>query len=605
MIPKILLDSDIITIAVCSGSSCKSLGSLDIIDTFNDLIMGKRLHNNIKVSTKVTGCHGFCEQGPIVIIKPQNIFYTKVTPGDCSDIINGIEAGVPVNRLLFREAKTIDSSSVSTPIVRTHVNDIDFYKFQTRYLLRRTGDVNPYFLDDFLLSGGFQGLHNALELTPDQVVKTILDSGLRGRGGAGFLTGKKWSFLASEKADQKYVVANADEGDPGSFMDRTLMEGDPFAVIEGMIIAAYATGASKGYIYVRAEYPQAVELLRNAISICYEKNFLGKNITGKKGFSFDLELFLGAGAFVCGEETALLNSIEGKRGMPRFKPPFPAKKGLFGKPTNINNVKTYAYSSHILHEGIDSFRKYGTKDSPGTAVLSLTGSINNTGIVEVPMGTSLKDLVFKIGDGVKNGKKVKAVLTGGPSGGAIPADKLDLGVDFESLTNAGSIMGSGGVLIVDEDESMVKLSDFFIQFSMSESCGKCVPCREGTLRMHEILKKIIDGKGKESDLVLLERLANYVKSYSLCGLGQTAPNPILSTLKYFKNEYLDIIHGKQKIKYVITDHCVGCHLCSKNCPVNCIAGKPKEQHTIDQSKCIKCGACYRVCPVKAIDKVVE
>lgn len=596
---------DKIIISVCNGGSCKSMGSSKIIQTFNELIHKKKLHNNIQVTTKMTGCHGFCEQGPIVVIKPENIFYTKVKPEDCGDILNGVESGVPVNRLLFREAQPIDGSSVNSPQIQTHVKEVDFYKFQTRYLLRRTGEIDPFNIHDFLMFGGFQGLHNALEMKPQEVIQTVLDSGLRGRGGAGFLTGKKWSFLANAKDDVKFLVVNADEGDPGSFMDRTLMEGDPFSLIEGLLIASYATGAKQGYIYVRAEYPEAVNVLKHVIKTCYDKNYLGKNILGRKGFDFDLALFLGAGAFVCGEETALLNSIEGKRGMPRFKPPFPAQKGLFGKPTNINNVKTYAYSSHILREGPESFKKYGKEDCPGTAVLSLTGKVNNTGIVEVPMGTSLHDLVFKIGDGVKGGKKVKAVLTGGPSGGAIPADKLDIGVDFDSLNKAGTIMGSGGVMVVDETDSMVELADFFVQFSMSESCGKCVPCREGTLRMHEILKKILDGKGEESDLDLLERLASYMKNTALCGLGQTAPNPVLSTLKHFKNEYLDLINNKHKVKYFITDRCVGCHICAKNCPVQCISGKPKEHHVINQDKCIKCGKCFEVCPIKAIDRLVE
>lgn len=592
-------------ISICNGGSCKSMGSPEIIKIFNELLYKKKLHNDIIVTTKTTGCHGFCEQGPIVVIKPSNIFYTHVKPEDCAEIIHGIESGIPVNHLLFREAQPIEGSTVNSPLIQTTVPEVDFYKFQTRYLLRRTGEIDPFNLQDFLMFGGFQGLHNALEMKPQEVIDTIIESGLRGRGGGGFPTGKKWSFLAKAKGAEKFLIVNADEGDPGSFMDRTLLEGDPFSLIEGLLIAAYATGSKQGYIYVRAEYPEAVEILKQAIKTCYSKKFLGKNIFGKKGFDFDLALFLGAGAFVCGEETALLNSLEGKRGMPRSKPPFPAQAGLYGKPTNINNVKTYAYASHILREGPKSFRKYGTKDCPGTAVLSLTGKVNNTGVVEVPMGTSLHDLIFKIGGGVKDGKKIKAVLTGGPSGGAIPATKLHLGVDFESLTSAGSIMGSGGVMVVDEDDSMVELADFFIQFSKSESCGKCVPCREGTLRMHEILKRILDGKGKESDLDLLENLSKYMKNNSLCGLGQTASNPVLSTLTYFRNEYLDLINKKRKVKYFITDQCVGCHLCSKNCPVQCIAGKPKEHHTIDQDKCIKCGKCFEVCPVKAIDKLVE
>lgn len=580
-------------ITVCCGSGCKSLESYKIIDNLQEIVTKEKLDVNIKK----TGCHGFCEAGPIVVIKPQEIFYTQVKSTDCKEIIQAIKNNSIVDRLLFKQEKNNSQDTES----KIHVKDINFYNKQTRYVLRRTGDIDPFDIKEYLETKGYDGLKYTITKDPNELLELIKESGLRGRGGGGFPTATKWSFIKNTKGD-KVLIANADEGDPGSFMDRSLMEGDPFSIIEGMTIAAYITNTTKGYIYVRAEYPESVKMLKNAIEVAKKNNFLGKNILNKKDFNFDIELFLGAGAFVCGEETALMNSIEGKRGMPRIKPPFPAQSGVFNQPTNINNVKTYAYVSHIIRDGHKSFNKFGTEKSKGTAVLSLTGNINHTGIVEVPMGTPLRKIIYDLGGGVKDNKKLKAVLTGGPSGGAIPANMIDSTVDYESLTQAGSIMGSGGVLVVDEETNMVEISDFFMQFCMAESCGKCTPCREGTLRMHEILEKILKNKGSKKDLEILEKLAFFVKENALCGLGMTAPNPVLTTLKYFKQEYLDLINKKtKKPAYQITDKCIGCGICKKHCPVNAIQGELKSKHTIID-KCIGCGLCEKNCPAKAIIK---
>jgi len=580
-----------IKICVCAGSSCKSLGSDDIIRKFKEILISKNIEGiNVEESIQKTGCHGFCEAGPIVVIYPEEILYTKVTEKDCEEIVESTINGTVIERLLFEGKKC--------------VKDLDFYRFQTRYLLRRTGIIDPFDIKMFIEFDGFKGLESAVQKSSQEVIDIVKDSGLRGRGGAGFSTGTKWQFLKNECSDkEKVIVANADEGDPGSFMDRTLLEGDPFSVIEGMLIAAYSTGAKIGYIYCRAEYPEAVKILKNAIKQSYDNGYLGKNILNKEGFDFELKLFPGAGAFVCGEETALINSIEGLRGMPRQKPPFPANSGVFQKPTNINNVKTYSYVTHILREGIDSFKKYGSIKSPGTAVLSLTGKIKHTGIVEVPMGISIRDLVYKIGGGIKNDKKIKAVFTGGPSGGAIPKNLLDTKIDYESLNEIGSIMGSGGILVVDEDDSMPEIADFFMQFCISESCGKCVPCREGTFRIHQILDSIINLKEgrKEEDLDKIEEISKYIKDSALCGLGQTAPNPALTTIKYFREEYLEKINGVVS-SYFITEKCVGCGICAKKCPVKTIEGDPKKLHIINQENCILCGVCYNACPVKAIIK---
>jgi NADH:ubiquinone oxidoreductase subunit F (NADH-binding)/ferredoxin/(2Fe-2S) ferredoxin len=631
-------ENEKVLITVCRGSGCKSLKAMDIITNLKTEIQ----NNNLQWEVKQTGCHGFCEAGPVVVAKPFDILYTHVKPEDASEIITTLKQNKLVERLLY--------TTKNTKVVQHQ--DLDFYAKQTKYLLRRTGNIDPFNIDEFEMNDGFVGLKTALEKSPEDVVKIVTDSGLRGRGGGGFATGMKWSFIAKAKSEEKYLIANADEGDPGSFMDRTLLEGDPFSVIEGMVIGAYATGCHQGIIYVRAEYPQAVEILENAIVKAREKNYLGETICGKEGFNFDIHLSLGSGAFVCGEETALMNSIEGKRGIPRVRPPFPAEAGLFNKPTNINNVKTFGYVSHILREGIESFRKYGTEKSPGTAVLSLTGKVNNTGIVEIPMGTTLKSLIYDIAGGLKNDKPLKAVMTGGPSGGVIPANMLDKTVDYESLTSAGSIMGSGGVLAFDEDDSMVEVARFFIGFTKSESCGKCTPCREGTYRLYEILDKFMKGEGKLDDLYFTETFCQYIKDSSACGLGQTAPNPVLTTMKYFRNEYEEAIAGilpksttqatndsiqsantdgglkkpepKEKKeesqrdvpkgpkaetksdtpKYRIDkEKCTGCHSCAPGCPVHCISGAPGAKHKIDESKCIGCGQCQSVCKFDAISKV--
>jgi len=575
-------------ITVCGGGSCRSQKSDSIFKNLKKEVKAAKLD----VTVEHTGCHGMCEVGPLVVVgqNKKEILYTKVTAEDAKDIVNSAKKGTILKRLIFEHEEDGHQA---------YVEDIDFYKYQTRYVMRRTGQIDPYKIKHYLGTGGFEGLKLALVMKPEEVIAMVKESNLRGRGGAGFNTGMKWSFIAREEGE-RILIANADEGDPGSFMDRTLMEGDPFAVIEGMTIAAWAVGSEKAHIYVRAEYPDSIKTLTNAINEAKKEGFLGKNICGIKGFNFDIEIFEGAGAFICGEETALISSLEGKRGMPRPKPPFPAQNGVYGKPTNINNVKTYAYVSHILREGPESFKQYGTEKSPGTAVLCLTGKIKHTGVVEVPMGISLHDIVYKIGGGIRNNKKLKAVLTGGPSGGCIPADKIkEVTVDYESITAAGSIMGSGGMLILDEDDNMVEIANFFVEFTKSESCGKCTPCREGTYRMYELLQKISKHKAKQEDLDNLKVLAKYIQENSLCGLGQSAPNPVLTTIKHFGNEYDDKIKNK-KPTYFITESCTGCGLCAKKCPVQCISGKIKQQHTIDQSKCIHCGICYKVCPTKAI-----
>jgi NADH:ubiquinone oxidoreductase subunit F (NADH-binding)/(2Fe-2S) ferredoxin/NAD-dependent dihydropyrimidine dehydrogenase PreA subunit len=583
-----------ITITVCRGSSCESLKSKNIIKNLNSEIKKQKI-KNIDIQVKQTGCHGFCEAGPIVVIKPFEILYTHVKPEDAKEIISGILNNQLVQRLLYNENGKIVPKKW----------DLKFYKDQTRFLLRRCGEIDQYDMDEYLNSAGYEGLKKTVKMKPEEVVQTVLDSGLKGRGGAGFPTGMKWSFISKNPSENKYLVANADEGDPGSFMDRTLLEGDPFSVIEGMTIASYATGAKHGVIYVRAEYPHAVEILENALKLARKNKFLGKNICGKKGFDFDIKLVLGAGAFVCGEETALMNSVEGKRGMPRPKPPFPAQAGLWQNPTNINNVKSYAFVSHILRDGIEPFKKLGTKTSPGTAVLSLTGKINYTGVVEVPMGIPLKKLVFEVGGGVKNNKKLKAVMTGGPSGGVIPENMLELGVDYESLTSAGSIMGSGGVVIFDDSDNMAEVAKFFLGFTTDESCGKCVPCREGTYRLHELLDRVLTYRASESDLDFIKDLSLYIKDSAACGLGQTAPNPVLTTLKYFKKDYEAHLITEKYKEYFITPKCVGCHQCTTVCPQKCISGNPGEHHIIDQKKCVMCGACYNQCKFDAIIKNQE
>ena len=585
-------------ILVCQGTGCTSSKSPEILNNFKRIIKEKNIENIIVIKT---GCFGLCSKGPIVIIRPDDTFYSMVTPDDCEEIIEKhIINGEIVERLI---CKDVDGSYVKK------LDDLPFYKKQMRIALKNCGVIDPENIDEYIAFDGFKALEKVLTtMTQDEVIEEISKSGLRGRGGAGFPTGKKWSFVKMAEGDQKYVVCNADEGDPGAFMDRSILEGDPNALIEAMAIAAYAVGANKGYIYVRAEYPIAVERLKIAIKQEKEYGLLGENIFGTD-FSFDVEIRLGAGAFVCGEETALLESVEGKRGQPRVKPPFPANKGLFQKPTLINNVETYANITRIILNGADWYSSIGTETSKGTKVFALGGNVNNVGLVEVPMGTTLREIVFDIGGGIPNNREFKAAQTGGPSGGCIPKENLDVKIDYENLASIGSMMGSGGLIVMDDTKCMVNIAKFYLDFTVSESCGKYTPCRIGTKRMHEILQKICDGNGEEEDLEKLERLANNIKKASVCGLGQTAPNPVLSTMRYFKDEYEDHVKKhecktmecKAMAKITIDpEKCRGCHLCAKSCPVNAISGEIKEVHKIDQSKCIKCRSCLTKCPFKAI-----
>ena len=585
-------------ILVCHGTGCTSSKSPEILNNFNKIIKKKKLTN---VRAIMTGCFGICSKGPIVIIRPENTFYSMVTPDDCEEIIEkDIIKGERVERLLCKDV---------TGKMVERLNDLDFYKKQKRIALKNCGVINPEDIDEYLAFDGYKALEKVLkEMSQDDVIKEVTDSGLRGRGGAGFPTGKKWSFVKIEEAKQKYVVCNADEGDPGAFMDRSILEGDPHCVIESMIIAGYAVGANKGYIYVRAEYPIAVHRLEVAIKQAKSYGLLGKKIMGTD-FSFDLEIRLGAGAFVCGEETALLESIEGKRGQPRLKPPYPAHSGLWGCPTLINNVETYANITRIILNGAKWYSSIGTETSKGTKVFALGGDVNNVGLVEVPMGTTLREIVFDIGGGIPNGRKFKAAQTGGPSGGCIPEEHLDTPIDYESLSNIDSMMGSGGLIVMDDSKCMVNIAKFYLEFTVSESCGKCTPCRIGTKRMLELLQKICEGKAKEEDLTNLKNLALGIKKASVCGLGQTAPNPVLSTMKYFEDEYKEhIIDKKCRAKeckeltqiVIDKDKCKGCDLCKKACPVSAISGEPGKVHEIDQSKCIKCRTCLQKCPFKAI-----
>ena len=587
-------------ILVCGGTGCTSSKSPVIIENLNKAIK----ENNITdVKVVQTGCFGLCAKGPIVIVRPEDVFYALVNPEDAEEIVNlHIKEGKIVERLL---CKDIDESVVKK------LDELNFYKKQNRIALGNCGKIDPENIDEYLAFDGYKALERCLfELNPDEVIKIVSDSGLRGRGGAGFSTGKKWNFAKLAEGDQKYVVCNADEGDPGAFMDRSILEGTPHSVIEAMMIAGYAIGANKGYIYVRAEYPIAVRRFQIAIDQAKEYGILGKNIWNT-GFEFDLEIRLGAGAFVCGEETALLESIEGRRGQPRLKPPFPANAGLWGKPTLINNVETYANIPQIILKGAKWYSSIGTETSKGTQVFALGGNVNNIGLVEVPMGTTLREIVFDIGGGIPNGRKFKAAQTGGPSGGCIPEHNLDTPIDYESLGAIGSMMGSGGLIVMDDSKCMVNLAKFYLEFTVDESCGKCTPCRIGTKRMLEILQKICDGKGEEEDLDKLEKLALNIKKASLCGLGQTAPNPVLSTLKYFREEYLAHIREhrcpagecKALAKYKINPElCKGCGLCKRNCPVGAISGEIKQPHVIDEEKCIKCGLCASKCAFKAISK---
>ena len=600
-------------VLICGGTGCSSSKSEQIMASMEKEIEAKGLADEVKVVK--TGCFGLCALGPIMIVYPEGTFYHSVTVEDVPEIVEEhFLKGRPVERIVYHEKGDADVHHA------TSLSETSFYKKQKRVALRNCGVINPEVIDEYIANDGYQALAKVLtEMTPEQVIDTILASGLRGRGGAGFPTGKKWQLarVLVPDADQKYVCCNADEGDPGAFMDRSILEGDPHAVIEAMAIAGYAIGANQGYIYVRAEYPIAISRLEIAINQAKEYGLLGDNIFGT-GFSFDLKLRFGAGAFVCGEETALMTSIEGNRGEPRPRPPFPAVKGLFGKPTVLNNVETYANIPQIILKGVDWFTSMGTETSKGTKVFALGGKIQNTGLVEVPMGTTLREVIYDIGGGIPNGKKFKAAQTGGPSGGCITAENLDVPIDFENLMKIGSMMGSGGLIVMDEDSCMVDIARFFLEFTVDESCGKCTPCRVGTKRMLELLDKIIEGNGTLEDIDKLEELANYIKSASLCGLGQTAPNPVLSTLRYFRDEYIAHVVDKKcpagvcknLMSYVIEpDKCIGCGKCMKNCPVDAITktdyvapGHKLPSLTIDTAKCVKCGACVSGCKFGAIYK---
>lgn len=591
-------------VLICGGTGCTSSGSVKIAKRLQEEIDKNGLTDEVMVVR--TGCFGLCALGPIMIVYPEGTFYSMVKEEDIAEIVSEhLLKGRIVTRLVYDE--TVAENEIKS------LKETDFYKKQHRIALRNCGVINPECIDEYIGRNGYEALGKVLQtMTPDDVIQVILDSGLRGRGGGGFPTGKKWQLARNlvKDADQKYVCCNADEGDPGAFMDRSVLEGDPHVVIEAMAIAGYAIGATQGYIYIRAEYPIAVQRLQIAIDQAREYGLLGKNIFDS-GFDFDLDIRLGAGAFVCGEETALMTSIEGNRGEPRPRPPFPAESGLFKKPTVLNNVETYANIPQIILNGADWFASMGTEKSKGTKVFALGGKIHNTGLVEVPMGTTLREVIYEIGGGIPNGKAFKAAQTGGPSGGCIPAEHLDIPIDYDNLIAIGSMMGSGGLIVMDEDNCMVDIAKFFLQFTVDESCGKCTPCRIGTKRLYEMLEKITSGNATMEDLDKMEKLCYYIKNNSLCGLGQTAPNPVLSTLRYFKNEY--IAHVKDKrcpagvcqdlLTYKIIDlRCKGCTACARGCPVGAISGTVKQPHSIDTTKCIKCGACMAKCKFGAIIK---
>ena len=591
-------------VLICGGTGCTSSGSMKIAQKLEEEIEKNGLADEVKVVR--TGCFGLCALGPIMIVYPEGTFYSMVKEENIPEIVEEhLLKGRVVTRLVYDE--TVVNNEIKS------LNETNFYKKQHRVALRNCGVINPENIEEYIGVDGYQALYKVLkEMTPDDVIKTVLDSGLRGRGGGGFPTGKKWQLARNlvKDADQKYVCCNADEGDPGAFMDRSILEGDPHAIIEAMAIAGYAIGATQGYVYVRAEYPIAVHRLQVAINQAREYGLLGKNIFDS-GFEFDLDIRLGAGAFVCGEETALMTSIEGNRGEPRPRPPFPAEKGLFRKPTVLNNVETYANIPQIILKGADWFASMGTEKSKGTKVFALGGKIHNTGLVEIPMGTTLREVIYEIGGGIPHGKKFKAAQTGGPSGGCIPPEHLDIPIDYDNLISIGSMMGSGGLIVMDEDNCMVDIAKFFLQFTVDESCGKCTPCRIGTKRLYEMLEKITSGNGTMEDIDKMEKLCYYIKNNSLCGLGQTAPNPVLSTLRYFRDEY--IAHVKDKkcpagvctklLSYkIMEDKCKGCTACARKCPVGAISGTVKQPHSIDTNKCIKCGACMDTCKFGAIIK---
>ena len=589
-------------VLVCGGTGCTSSRSLEIVDALRAEIKAQGLAEEVKVV--IAGCFGFCEKGPIVKISPDNTFYVQVTPEDAKEIVaEHIVKGRKVSRLLYVDPKTTE-----------HISDskhMDFYKKQLRIALRNCGFIDPENIGEYIARDGYMALGKALfEMTPKEVVDEVKKSGLRGRGGGGFPTGLKWEIAASYKADQKYVICNADEGDPGAFMDRSVLEGDPHSIIEAMAICGYAIGASKGVVYIRAEYPLAVERLQKAIVAARETGLLGNNILGSD-FSFDIDMYYGAGAFVCGEETALIRSLQSERGEPTSKPPFPAESGFWGKPSNVNNVETFANIPVIFLKGAEWFASIGTAKSKGTKVFALAGKVNNVGLVEVPMGTTLREVIFDIGGGIRNGKKFKAAQTGGPSGGCLTEKFLDTPIDYDNLIAAGSMMGSGGMIVLDEDDCMVNVAKFYLGFTVEESCGKCTPCRVGNKRMLEMLDKISEGKATEKDLSRLRELAGIIKDTSLCGLGQTAPNPVLSTLDNFYDEYLAHVRDKRcpagkcksLMQYVIDPaKCKGCTMCAKVCPAGAISGKVKEPHVINQDKCVKCGACFATCKFGAISK---
>ena len=587
-------------VIVCGGTGCMSSGNDKILENLQNKVKELGLESEIRIVK--TGCVGFCEKGPIVKIMPDNTFYAEVTPDDVDEIVaKDLITNETVKKLLYKDPITKETIQNS--------DQINFYKKQRKIALRNCGSINPEDIDDYIYHQGYKALEKAVRMTSQEVVDIIKDSGLRGRGGGGFSTGMKWQFALNNKADQKYVVCNADEGDPGAFMDRAILEGDPHSIVEAMAICGYAIGANKGLVYIRAEYPLAVKILQMAIKAAKERGLLGENIFNS-GFNFDIEIKYGAGAFVCGEETALIHSMEGKRGEPTTKPPFPAESGYWGKPTNVNNVETFANIPFIINDEEGVFKNMGTKSSPGTKVFALAGKINNIGLIEIPMGTTLREVIYEIGGGIKGGKAFKAVQTGGPSGGCLTAKDLDTPIDFDTLKEKGSMMGSGGMIVMDEDDCMVSVSKFYLDFTVDESCGKCTPCRVGNLRLLELLEKITSGNGTEEDLDKLQELSHVIKDTSLCGLGQTAPNPVLSTMHNFWDEYVAHVRDKKcpsgkctdLVRYMINEKCIGCTACSRVCPVSCISGQVKVRHEINQNACIKCGACYSTCKFSAIDR---